>query len=146
MSSRQLDIGTSSWRERCGLEITCNVGRPGQVNGIESYEQTSSVMILGISFSLSKPYRIVIPSWIMYRCPYFWARPPVMSDGELPSFSFLVSAVFSCNLDPSPVGVGKPEARCLPASSMTSFKPYFHSSAFFSIQTVQITIPFQGPV
>lgn len=86
----------------------------------DSYEQTSSVIVLGTSFSLSKPYGTVIPSWIVYRCPYLWARPPVLSDGELPSF--LVSAPFSCNLDPSPVGAGKPEAWCLPASSMTLFK------------------------
>lgn len=38
--------------------------------------------------------------------------------------SLTPTVLLLCNLDPSPVGVGKPEAWCPLASSMTLFKPF----------------------
>lgn len=49
------------------------------------HEQTSSVMALGTSLSLSEPRNTSTPSGITSKCPHLCARPPMLSGNELPS-------------------------------------------------------------
>lgn len=109
VSNRQLDMDISCSKKRCGLEMSMWKVLTAMKKPLQLWPWVHH-----------SPLRTSVPSWIVSRCSYLWARPPMESDNELPSFLVSPHCSLFMQLDSSPIGGGKPEAWCFPASSVTA--------------------------